>query len=351
MTFTTVSSNYLSTALLPAVRQAQSQLATLEVESSTGQYADLGLQLGSTSGYELSLKTQDDLLQAMTAANGVTGANMATAQSALSSILSSAQTAAQSLMHAGSGPEASTTLQTIGQTNLQQLIALANTTSAGGYVFAGENTQQAPLDDYFSQPTSAAKSAIDAAFQSYFGFSTNSMQVSTITPSQIRSFLSGPFATQFASANWTSNWSTASNFNTVTEVSPGNTIETSTNANSPAFQDLAAGYTMLAEFANIGLSSDAQNVLVSNATSSISQGISSLISVQAQLGQSQSQLSAANTAMASQLGIIQKELSSTDTIDPAQIATDLTTLSTQLETAYRLTAQIHNLNLAQYLPA
>jgi flagellar hook-associated protein 3 FlgL len=337
MTFATVSSNYLSTALLPAVRQAQSQLATLEVESSTGQYADLGLQLGSQSGYELSLRTQDDLLQAMTTANSVIGANMSTAQSALTSILSSAQSAAQSLTHAEAGPEASATLQTIGLSNLQQLIALANTTGAGGYVFSGQNTQQAPLNDYFSQPPSTAKSAIDAAFNSYFGFSTTSPQVAGITSSQLRGFLSGPFTAQFGSVKWNSNWSNASSVNTTSEVSPGNTI--------------VAGDTMLAEFANIGLTSDAQSFLVSTATTSINQGASSVISVQAQLGQSQSQLSAANTGMASQLGIIQKQLSTTDTVDPAQIASSLTTLSTQLETAYQITAQIHNLNLAQYLPA
>ena len=46
MTLANVSSAYLSSALLPAVRQTQTQLSTLEVESSSGQYANLGLQLG-----------------------------------------------------------------------------------------------------------------------------------------------------------------------------------------------------------------------------------------------------------------------------------------------------------------
>ena len=49
----------------------------------------VGLQLGGQSGYELSLRTQDDLLQAMTVGTGVTATNMSTAQSALSSILTS----------------------------------------------------------------------------------------------------------------------------------------------------------------------------------------------------------------------------------------------------------------------
>src|ERR1700759_2762300 len=97
MSLNSVSSTYLATAMLPSIHQAQSQLANLEIESSSGQYADLGLQLGSQSGYELSLRNDDDLMQALTTANSITAANMTTAQSALSSIISSAQKAAASV--------------------------------------------------------------------------------------------------------------------------------------------------------------------------------------------------------------------------------------------------------------
>src|SRR5947208_77418 len=113
MSVANVSSSYLASALLPAVRQAQTQLATLEVESSTGQYADLGLHLGSQSGYELSLRTQDDLLQSLTTANGVTQTNMSTSQTVLSSILSSAQDVASSLLSFTSGLNASSNLQSL----------------------------------------------------------------------------------------------------------------------------------------------------------------------------------------------------------------------------------------------
>ncbi len=350
MTYATVSSAYLSSALLPAVRQTQSQLANLEIESSTGQYADLGLQLGAQSGYELSLRSQDDLLQAITAANSVTASNLSTAQSALSTILSAAQTAAQTLASTSSSTGAVAAQQSLGQTNLQQLIALANTSGSGGYVFGGQNTQAAPLDDYFSQPTSDAKTALDSAFQSYFGFSASSPQVADITATQMQGFLSGPVAAQFQGPDWVSNWSTASDDNTSAEISPGTVVDTSTSANTAGFQQLAQGYAMLSEFGNIGLSSGAQQALTSAASSSINQGVSSIIATQSQLGQSQSQITQANSAMSDQMTLLQTQLGQLDSVDPAQIATELTTLSTQLQTAYQLTAQIHTLTLAQYLP-
>ena len=83
MTISSISTQYLGTAMIPAVTQAQSQLTTLEVESSTGQYADLGLQLGSQSGYELSLKNEYDLLQTLTTDNAIATTNLSAAQAAL----------------------------------------------------------------------------------------------------------------------------------------------------------------------------------------------------------------------------------------------------------------------------
>ena len=57
--------------MLPAVNQTESQLTSLSIESTTGEYADLGLQLGDQSGYELSLRNADDLLQSITSANAM----------------------------------------------------------------------------------------------------------------------------------------------------------------------------------------------------------------------------------------------------------------------------------------
>ena len=62
-----VSSQYLISSFVLPVQQAQAQLTTAMTEESTGQYADLGLQLGEQSGYELSLKEQVQQLQTLTA--------------------------------------------------------------------------------------------------------------------------------------------------------------------------------------------------------------------------------------------------------------------------------------------
>ena len=81
-----VSTQFLANSLVGPVMQAQSQLTTAMTEESTGQYADLGLQLGDQSGYELSLKEQVGLLQTLTSGNSLVSTSLSTAQSALSAI-------------------------------------------------------------------------------------------------------------------------------------------------------------------------------------------------------------------------------------------------------------------------
>ena len=169
-------------------------------------------------------------------------------------------------------------------------------------------------------------------------------------PTALQSFLDGPFAAQFSGANWTSNWSSASSTDTTAEIAPGETVATSSNTNQSGFQQLAQAYTMLNEFGGTALSQSAQQVLVSTATSLVTQGVNSMTATEAQVGASLGQITQANAAMGSQMTILQTQVGNLDDVDANSVATQLNTLTTQIETAYQLTAQLQKLSLAQYLP-
>lgn len=351
MATSTVSTLSLGTAMLSSMNRSQNQLTQLTAEASSGEYADLGLQLGEQSGYELSLRNQSDLLNALTTANSLTVTSLQTAQSALDSMRTTAQGAVTSVtaVTAGSSTAAST-LQEAGVNGLQALVSATNTTSNGQYVFGGDNTSVAPMTDYFSSPPSAAQSAIDTAFENTFGFAPTDPQASTISPSDMQSFLSGPFADLFSGSNWTSNWSSASSTDVTTQIAPGQSIATSTDANQPGFQQLAEGYAMLSELGGASLSTATQQQLITSATSLINQGIASTTTTEANLGAAQTSVTNASTTMSSQLTILQTQIGNLDSVNANSVATQLNTLQTQLETAYQLTAQLQKLSLAQYLP-
>ncbi len=351
MTPTFVSSQYLANSLVLPVQQAQGQLTTAMTELSTGQYADIGLQLGDQSGYELSLKEQVQQLQALTADNSVVATNLSTVQDALTSMASSAETAVKDLATWTAGATPNTQLQAIGQTALQELTSSANATSSGGYVFGGINSGEAPLNDYFSTG-STASSAVETAFQTAFGCSPTSAAAANITASQIQSFLAGPFADLFSGSNWTTDWApSASTTNTSAQIAPGQApVTTSTNVNAPAFQNLTEAYTMLAAFGGSSLSTSAQQAVASTATSLITQGQTALTITQAALGTTQAQVTDANSAMSSQLTLIQTQIGNLDNVDQTAAASKITALTNQIQMAYELTSRLQNLTLAQYLP-
>ena len=345
-----VSSQALATSLVLPAMQAQSSLTTAMTEELTGQYADLGLQLGEQSGYELSLKEQVGQLQTLTSNNSIVSTSLSTAQSALSAISSSAQTTLNDLATWTPSANSGASLQNMGQSALQSLIASANATSGDQYVFGGINSAVAPMADYYSTPASAAKTAIDQAFQTAFGVLPTDPAAANISASAMQSFLSGPFAALFEGASWSADWSSASSANTSAEIAPGQTVTTSTNANQPGFQELAQAYAMLSEFGGSELSGAAQQAVATAASTLVSQGMDSMTNIQAGLGSTQSAVTNANSSMSSQLTILQQQVGNLDDVNANTTAAQINSLTNQIQMAYELTSRLQELNLAQYLP-
>ena len=345
-----VSTHYLANSLVAPVMRAQSQLTSAMTELSSGEYANLGLQLGEQSGYELSLKEQISHLQTLTTGNSLVSTSLSTAQNALSAIQTAAQTTLDNLAAWPPAGDSLALLQNMGQSGLQSLIASTNTTSGDQYVFGGFNSAVAPMADYYSTPVSTAKTAVDQAFQTTFGCLPTDSAAANISASDMQSFLSGPFAALFQGGSWSTDWSSASSVNTSATIAPGRTITTSTNANQPGFQELTQAYAMLSEFGGSALSSDAQQAVATAATSLTSQGLNAMIKLQATLGTSQSAVTGANNAMSSQLTIVQDQIGNLDNVDATQTAARISSLTNQIQMAYELTARLQQLNLAQYLP-
>jgi flagellar hook-associated protein 3 FlgL len=206
------------------------------------------------------------------------------------------------------------------------------------------------MADYYSTPASDAKTAIDDAFQTAFGVQPTDPAAADIPVSAIEGFLSGPFAALFEGASWSANWSSASSTNTSAEIAPGQTVTTSTNANQPGFQELAQAYAMLSEFGGSELSSDAQQAVATAASTLVSQGVDSMINVQAELGSTQSAVTGANSSMSSQLTILQGQIGDLDNVNTTATAAQIASLTNQVQMAYELTSRLSQLNLAQYLP-
>ncbi len=343
MAISSVSTASLTSVLSQSVSTLQSQLSDAELEVSTGKDANVGLSLGASAGQDLSLQQQQSHLQTLTTTNNLAGTRLSTTQTALSTIQSTAQDFLNSIVSNESSDSASASLQSTATSDLKSLISGLNTSVNGDYVFAGTNTANAPISDYFSSSSSSA-SAVSSAISG--GLSSD---LSTVSGSDMTDFLTGTFSDLFTGDNWTSNWSSASDQTVTTQISTSDSESTSVSANQSAFQQLAEAYTMVSSLANENLSSDAYQSVMTQAQSLVSSAINGLTDIQSSVGTVQSAITNSNSQMSAQMTILSTQVDNLESVDAYDASTKVTNLQTQIETAYSLTKQLQQLSLVNYI--
>ena len=168
----------------------------------------------------------------------------------------------------------------------------------------------------------------------------------------MQGFLATQFAPLFSSANYTNTWSSASSQAITSRIAPEQSVTTSVSANSSAFQKLAQAYTMVSEFGGAPLNADANQAAMQTATGLVSSAITDLVTLQAGVGVAQSDVSTANDTMSAQIDLLTtqagtlSQLSDTESYD---ISNQVTTLQTQIQASYEVTAKLQQMSLASYL--
>jgi flagellar hook-associated protein 3 FlgL len=350
MSVGSVSSSTLSAILQNTVTRLQAQMSTVSTESSTGLLADIGQTLGANTGQDISMHAQMADLSAISSSNAVVTAQLDTASNALTTLQTSAQSVLSQLIGASSSTSGSTGalgLQQAATAALDSFASTMNSEVGGHYVFGGINSGVAPIAAYASG--GAAQTAVDNAFQATFGMSISSSSVSTIGGSAMTSFLTNQFAALFTGANWTSAWSSASDTAQTSRIGVNQTVTTSVSANQSAFQDMARALTMVSALGGLNLSSDAYAALIGQAQSVITSANNGLIETGAALGTMGNQVTEADSAITLQQNVLTTGINSEETVNSYEVATQVSNLSTQLQAAYSLTAQIAKLSLVKFL--
>ena len=185
-----MSTNYISTYMLSSVLRSsivgnQSALSKASTEATTGRFADVGLQLGTDTGRDVSLRADMDFANQLMDTNGLVSGRLDVTQNRIDQLNSTAQNFLQSLIATRDANGGANMILPSASANLQDLIGALNVSYNGSYLFGGINTQNAPIANYAAGSTS--KAAVDASFVAAFGFpQTNSAGVSAITPAQMQ---------------------------------------------------------------------------------------------------------------------------------------------------------------------
>lgn len=350
MTTTHISTTAISVASRLSLMKLQSRLQEAQTEMATSRKADVGLSLGFRTGETVSMRQEVTRLQTITDTNGIAKSRLETSDVALKGIVEGAETFLGNLFLARNGGISGDALAGIAKDTLQSFTDAANTTFNGTFLFAGVNTDVKPITPYYASPQSAAQTAVGDAFYSAFGMSQSDPNVSTITAGDMSAFLDGGFDSLFQGTQWNALWSGASDQNLRSRISTSEILDTSTNANEPAFKLLVQAYTMVADLGEKYLSADAYNAVLDKSIELINKAQSDMTRVRTELGSAQARIASANERMDIQINVLSLNVDALEGVDPAEVSTRVSALLTQMETAYSVTARIQRLSILNYIP-
>ncbi|MBJ7407699.1 MAG: flagellar hook-associated family protein, partial [Bradyrhizobium sp.] len=234
-----MSANYISTLMLSSslrssITNNQAALSRASTEATTGRFYDVGLELGATTGSDLTLRADWSFADQLVDTNGLVAGRLDVTQNRITQLNKTATDFLKDLIAARSTDGGGRVILPPASSNLQDLIGALNVSYNGSSLFSGINTQNAPITPYAAG--SASKNQVDADFLATFGFAQSSPAVATITPAQMQTFLDTTFDAEFASPAWNTNWSSATDQTMQSRISTTEIAETSVSANEIGFR-------------------------------------------------------------------------------------------------------------------
>lgn len=344
--------SYISTISMSdgARRQMVGQASNvnkLQIELSSGRKFDVGLDLGGRTGEAVSLRSEFEFLNSIEDTNGLTASRLDVAQAAMDDIRSSAENFLSTLVAVRNSANTNAISRAEADGGLELLMSRLNTQLNGNYIFAGINSDVAPINDY-NDPLQPNKVSADAAFFAEFGFTQNDPAVSTITGAQMDTYLNGAFSNLFADPAWGNDWSTASDETVISRISASEEITTSVSANEDAFRQLGQAYTLMADLGNDDLGADAYKATVDKAISLIGEAIVGVTTLMGEMGTAQERVSNASARISIQTDILNERINALENVDLEETSVRLNTAITQLETTYAISARIQQLSILNY---
>ncbi len=353
MSTANISNLSIQTSMRLTIRQAQNELIKAQQEVTTGIYADIGAEIGGATSTVVDL-TRDSLrLQSIKSTNAIATQRLEASQEALDQMASAADEMNEALI-ALSGTSNTSNLETAIQTitnSLDTFTSMANTSLGGEYLFSGINTDVQPIQEYTD--TSAAKLAFDAEFLAYFGFTQSDPQTASIAATgaapSMDDFITNVVEPMYSGADWTSDWSSATDEVMTSRISQSETVDTSASANDKAMRYLALAAVVAKELLTLDLSDASRTVVTNKAIEYTGVATTGLNSVRTKLGLSENRIEKANESLQVQIDIIDTTLTSKIEVDAYEASTRVNNLLSLVEASYTLTAKIQALSLVNYL--
>ncbi|AKI02138.1 flagellin/flagellar hook associated protein [Hoeflea sp. IMCC20628] len=345
-----ISNQAMQNAMRLTISRGQTEVQTLQKEIVTGRYADIGLALGAQTSNSITLNNDVTRLKSMQASNSLVTQRLSASQLSLNLMADSAQQMLEAFISVSGADDANRLGVAVRDVEaaLGAFTVAANTSSNGEYLFAGINSSEKPLDDYFGAG-SAAKAAFDTTFLAHFGYTQDDPQAVNITVTQMDDFITNVLEPAFSGPDWNTNWSSANDTNISSRILTNEVVDSGVNANADGMRKFALAAVIGLELLGSPISSEVRVAVNTRAMEYAGQAITGIDNQRGSLGLSENRVTKANDSLSSQIEILTLHVVDIEGVDAYEASTRMQALLTQVEMSYALTARIQQLNLMNYL--
>lgn len=346
MKIDTISSFAINNGLRTSTTNMQARLAELQLEISTGRYADIGLELGGQTRSVVSFENDVSYLQRQIDTNGRALTRAAMTQVGMSSLVNLSDELVSNVALVADDRSQRGTVVASAENLLGELSTILNTQSDGSFIFGGQRTDQPPVEAYIGGP---AQTVFRNAFQTYFGFTIDDPAGATITPAQITDFLDNVAEPLFTGAGWTTNVSQASSDEIVSRIADGITLKTSVSANEEAFSDMMFGAIVAYELYSSEIAGDALFEGAEISMTKVASSVSKVTQLQGSMGMVQQRLEDVSTRHKDQIDLFNSFVADVTAVDTYAASSELSSLLTQIQISYTITSRVQQLTLTDYI--
>ncbi|MEQ8824459.1 MAG: flagellar hook-associated family protein [Filomicrobium sp.] len=348
MKTTFISTHAIGESVRMNIMRSQERIAEAQLELSTGRHADVGVAVGGQYASLSYLRQEREEMVVLDRSNSVLSTKLGVTQDALEAMATSAQDFTAELLSA-QGPSGPSVIKAQGETRMTMLKDLLNTNFDGAYMFAGTNSGQPPMEDYFANPTPASRASVEAAFLAEFGFTATDPAVETISDTDMIAFLNGAYSDLFEDPDWGTNWSSASDTKPTVRISSTETVDGAVSANDEAFRKLASVFAAATDLGTLDLNPNTFEAMAHWLAERTGQAVQDVSVVQAQVGTVEGRIADAVDRIQTQREVLDLRIGDIEGVDAFEASARVTSLLTQIETSYAVTSRIQQLSILNFL--
>ncbi|MFT9015090.1 MAG: flagellin [Acetobacter sp.] len=349
-----------SIILSAAIKQMTLEQQNITWEQSGGTLSETYAGLGASRSTVIALAPRITQITAWQSNISTAQNNLSITATALTSMVTQAQALSTNLTSITGTTQSSavTSVAIEAQNALTVLGNTLNTSNGLGYIFAGQDSSEAPVPGGASSLATSSLATQISSMVSTLGTSGASTVLENATTAAADNSsgtsvfssalsVSSDDADSLATSVITGS-GTSSLMGIVATQNSTSSTASSTSTGSP-IRDLMRDMMIVSAMSGLSSNSAGYSDLVTQLNSSLKTTISQLVEMESTVGTTQSGLTSSASTLTSVQTMLKAQVSDIQGADIAQVATESSALSTNLEASYQLIAKMKNMSLADYI--